>query len=150
MDPDVFLLLQRNYVPRATVMVRKECLTTVGLFDEENSGNDDWDMWVRFSEKWQLVRIPQPLVEYRIHDRNLSQTRPKKYNFYRLTRLRMLERASERRRRPLWLRFMVWRAGAEWFLGKTPVIGERIPRVWFGLHKVLAFGERWVIQRFLL
>jgi glycosyltransferase involved in cell wall biosynthesis len=41
---DKFVLLQNNYIPRSTVMHKRECLKGVGLFDESITGDDDWDM----------------------------------------------------------------------------------------------------------
>ena len=144
---DRFLLLQYNHIARSSVMHRKVCLDKVGLFDESNTGNDDWDMWVKMSEVFRLAHINIPLVKRRIHGRNISYTRPKRLNYYRWTRMRMLEQTYVRRGRPFWLKLMLVRAKLEWIIGRTPLLGERFPGVWGRVGKVLDLMERVVIVK---
>lgn len=137
-----FGLLQHNPIARSSVMLRRQCWSRVGPFDVVNTGNDDWDMWVRISEHYRIDYLPECLIEYRIHAANLSTTRARKLDFNRVTRLRMLEAAAQRRGNPVWLRILVLRAHAEWMVGRAPWIGERFPVAWWRLGKLLAIAER--------
>ena len=145
--PDLFRLLQRNYVPRSSVLARTSCLNETGPFDEVNTGNDDWDMWVRVSERHTLGYIPSPLIKYRLHESNISLIRRRRQNYYRLTRLRMLKGAYRRRGRPWWLGLMVLRARLEWLAGRPALYGERFPRVWSGAAKMAESFERAFLRR---
>ena len=68
-------LLTYNSITRSSVLIRKKVLDLVGTFDKEISGSDDWDMWVRISEKYTIGRVKEPLVYYRVHDDNVSMNR---------------------------------------------------------------------------
>jgi glycosyltransferase involved in cell wall biosynthesis len=65
-------LLQRNFVSTATVLLRKKCLNETGYFDEKLWYAEDYDLWLRFSLKFDLFCIPEIFRLKRMHDRNLS------------------------------------------------------------------------------
>jgi hypothetical protein len=115
---DKFVLLQNNYIPRSAVMHKRECLNGVGLFDESITGDDDWDMWIRISEKFEMGYIGKPLVKYRVHKENISLIRPKRLDYCRYTKVKGLEKTYERRERPFWLKLILIRAKIEWFGGE--------------------------------
>ena len=138
---DNFILLQKNYIPRSAVMHKRECLDEVGLFDESITGDDDWDMWIRISEKFEMGYMDKPLVKYRVHGENISLTRPKRLDRGRYIKMRILEKAYERRERPFWLKLILIRAKIEWRIGKMPLLGES-SRVWWGVDMVLDCVER--------
>ncbi len=58
-------LLARNFVPCGTAVLRRECLTRIGLFDEDAPGIDDWDLWVRVSEIWSIIVTACPAIVWR-------------------------------------------------------------------------------------
>ena len=49
----------------SSVLVRKECLFEVGLFDRSIPGIDDWDMWTRLAEARPAVLDDRPVCVYR-------------------------------------------------------------------------------------
>lgn len=51
----------------STVMLRKECLDKVGLFDPNIPAFEDWDFYLRFALKYSIVMIPEFLVRFRMH-----------------------------------------------------------------------------------
>lgn len=147
---DKFVLLQNNYIPRSTVMHKRECLKGVGLFDESITGDDDWDMWIRISERFGMGYIGKPLVKYRVHKGNISLLRPKRLDRGRYMKMRILEKTYERRERPFWLKLILIRAKIEWRIGKIPLLGESFPPVWWRVDKVLDCVERILIEKMLL
>ena len=58
----------------SSVMVKKNVLDDVSYFDENFKVSDDWDMWLRISEKYDFDFVPKPLFEYYIHGGNVTQT----------------------------------------------------------------------------
>ncbi len=133
---DRFLILQRCYISRITILHRRSCLDRVGLFDETISGSDDWDMWLRMSECLRIDYLPGPVAEYRIDGSNTSFRRTKRLDHYRRTRLAILRKACARRGHPLWLRLMVGGAWLQYALGRVPGLGECSPRLWSAIDKV--------------
>jgi glycosyltransferase involved in cell wall biosynthesis len=49
----------------------------VGLYDESLRGPEDYDLWLRLSEKSLVYHIPESLYKYRISGNNITITTPK-------------------------------------------------------------------------
>ena len=49
-----------------TVVMRKECFFTVGLFDKDAPGVDDWDLLVRVAELYKVSVVNDPVGIYRM------------------------------------------------------------------------------------
>lgn len=54
------------------VMLRKEVLTSVGLFDEDLYTAEDTNLWLRIAYRHKIGFVPQVLVKKRIHSENIS------------------------------------------------------------------------------
>jgi len=68
-----------NYLENAcpiahpSVMMRKESVIKAGGYRKAFSHCEDYDLWLRISELgYQLANYPEPLLNYRIHDNNVS------------------------------------------------------------------------------
>ncbi len=63
---------------------RKKVLFEMGLFDEENYGNygEDYDMVLKVSEKYQVIRVHKVLYRYRKHPGSTDVTRPAWYRVF--------------------------------------------------------------------
>ena len=65
---DVLLqLLGKNFIPLSTVILRRECIDKVGLFDSSPKmlGIEDWDLWLRVSEFYSVKSVSEPVAVYR-------------------------------------------------------------------------------------
>ncbi len=58
-------LLNENFVVAPTVVMKRECLETVGLFDESIFIPADWDLWLRLAKRFRIGFIDKPLSKYR-------------------------------------------------------------------------------------
>jgi len=56
----------------STVMVKKECFQLVGGFDESIGFSTDYDMWIRISKEFNIEYIGETLVNYGVHNKNMS------------------------------------------------------------------------------
>ena len=67
-------LLERNVIgPPSTVMVRRQCLERVGLFDESIAFGVDYDMWIRIAREYRFEVVPGVVVvRYTIHPGQMS------------------------------------------------------------------------------
>ncbi len=74
MNPGTYFeqLFEFNFIPVSTVLVRKECLKHVGLFDESIKYASDHDLWLRIAAKYKVGEIDKPLAKYRMHGERLS------------------------------------------------------------------------------
>jgi len=50
-----------------SLLIKKECFSKIGLFDENLKYFEDWDLWIRLSAEVNLAIINEPLVVYHIH-----------------------------------------------------------------------------------
>lgn len=60
----------RNPFAHNTVIIRKECFSTFGFYDQEFLYAEDLELWMRFGQKYQLHNIQEFLVDYRISGEN--------------------------------------------------------------------------------
>ena len=57
-----------------TVIVRRECLLDVGLFDESFQVGEDYNLWLRIAARWEVGVIPEVLVIRHFTPGSLSLT----------------------------------------------------------------------------
>lgn len=65
-------LLDGEFFIPSSVLTRRSCFTRVGLFDEQLRASEDWDMWLRVARNYRFAGISEPLVNYRMHGKNMS------------------------------------------------------------------------------
>jgi glycosyltransferase involved in cell wall biosynthesis len=53
-------------------MVRRECFEVCGGFDETLPSGQDWEMWLRISEKFAFDHIPDVLADVMVHGTRIS------------------------------------------------------------------------------
>lgn len=58
-------LLEKNFIPAMTTLIRKSCYDRVGLYDEKLS-YEDWDMWLRISQHYKFAYSGYASAKYRI------------------------------------------------------------------------------------
>jgi glycosyltransferase involved in cell wall biosynthesis/tRNA A-37 threonylcarbamoyl transferase component Bud32 len=59
----------------ASFMYRRECQERVGFYDPQLEGAEDWDMWLRITEQFNPVYVPEILYYYRLHDQSMTATK---------------------------------------------------------------------------
>ena len=100
-------LLLRNSIVRSTVMHKTECIMELGNFDTSISGNDDLDMWVRISEKFEVKKIRKDLIIKYKHSKMTSSTRAD--NLYSdKTIIHILQKSSRRRKSDVLVQFFLF------------------------------------------
>lgn len=66
-------IVEKNQVACSSVMVRRCCFETVGVFDQNLKFAEDWDLWIRFATRYRFAVIKEPLVRYREHPNSKSK-----------------------------------------------------------------------------
>jgi glycosyltransferase involved in cell wall biosynthesis len=65
-EGDLFAaLVESNFIPGMTTLVRREVFDTVGVFDE-SLVYEDWDFWLRVARRYRFVYSPDVMVRYRV------------------------------------------------------------------------------------
>ncbi|WP_320007742.1 glycosyltransferase [Maridesulfovibrio sp.] len=61
-DPDKLLVI--NYIPMICISHRRECIEQSGMFDESISFLEDWDLFIRLSELYDFIHVPEVTATY--------------------------------------------------------------------------------------
>lgn len=64
------------FVFTPTVVVRRQCLEEVGLFNESLTVSEDFNLWLRIAARWQIALLPEVLAVTHSRQGNLSLTTP--------------------------------------------------------------------------
>lgn len=59
----------------ACFMYKREVMESIGEYNTELFGAEDYDYWLRIAEKYQVVSIDDVLYDYRRHEESLSSTK---------------------------------------------------------------------------
>ena len=74
-DPDLIAweLLFHNYIGgHSQVLFRRDIALQFGGYSEDCRYSQDYDLWSRFSQKYNLAILPQVLIKWRSHEQNIS------------------------------------------------------------------------------
>ncbi len=70
------IIYQYFTMPAVTCMIRKNVFETIGYYDE-NLFVEDWDMYLRITDKYQVGYLNEYLAYYRKHDTNITHQKTK-------------------------------------------------------------------------
>lgn len=65
-------LLKGNFIGSPVVLIKRECFSKVGLFDERLRNLVDWEMWLRISKHYHFRCVDEPLVVAHYDSDNVS------------------------------------------------------------------------------
>jgi len=68
-------LLRECFIFTPTVIVKRECLEKVGLFREDLRISEDYDLWLRIADEYEIGFLDEPLVIRNRHGSNLTEDR---------------------------------------------------------------------------
>jgi glycosyltransferase involved in cell wall biosynthesis len=69
------MLLEKNCMAHPTAVIRREHFASVGGYRRAFAASQDYDLWLRLAERYQLDNLPQPLMSRRIHDAQVAEDR---------------------------------------------------------------------------
>lgn len=110
-------LLVGNFIGTGQVLVRSECLRTVGGFDELLPSAHDWDLWIRLSESYHFRYVDEVVCVYHLQPDSISYNPAAKVLGYRSLGAKHRERlsrlsASLRCEHHYYVGLNLWRIGA--------------------------------------
>ena len=66
-------LRRDNCLTHGSAMIRMDCLHEMGLYDETITRAQDYDLWLRLSERYRLANIPEYLYSFRVHPGSIGE-----------------------------------------------------------------------------
>jgi glycosyltransferase involved in cell wall biosynthesis len=66
------VILLRSCIAHPTVIMRKDAVEAVGGYRKSVVDAEDYDLWLRLSEHYELANLPRPVIYYRIHESQMS------------------------------------------------------------------------------
>jgi len=73
------LLLRNNFVATSSLIIRKECIDKIGLFDTKFQNAMDYDFVLRLAGHYKAIYLCEPLISRREHNNNISKNRINTY-----------------------------------------------------------------------
>jgi len=70
-------LLAECFIMIPSVIVKRDCLEQVGLFDEDLVCWEGYDLWLRVSHRYPIGFVNAPLLERRLHTSNFFYSNPR-------------------------------------------------------------------------
>lgn len=70
------LLVRDVTAPTSTYLIRKTAFEKVGFFNEILQARQDWEMWIRISNNFLIMAVPENLVYYRKHNGERTISNP--------------------------------------------------------------------------
>ena len=68
------LIRLRRFPPHSSLMYKTSAVRSLRGFNDRYRRSQDYDLWLRLSRHGSFVLVPEPLVEYRHHELNISKT----------------------------------------------------------------------------
>ena len=82
-----------THIAHGSAMIRKKCILDVGFYNESMIRSQDYDLWLRLSEKFMLANIPEYLYMWRKHNNNFgAKFRTEQLKYVELAKKEALER----------------------------------------------------------
>lgn len=110
-------LLKDNFVSMNTTMTRSRCFKELGGFNETDRVAEDYELWLRFSTKFEFHYIPEFLSYYRVMDDQISSDKKQRFSGNEKLLLKFLEQypdaVTRRQRRRGLSHFYIRRARYE-------------------------------------
>ena len=82
-DFDADRMLVGNFIPVLCVMHERSCFEQAGVFDESLTTHEDWDLWIRFSQRFRFTHIPRVTCEFSWRTYGTTMTSQKLPDFVR-------------------------------------------------------------------
>lgn len=85
-------IIRGNFIGSTSVpLIKKDVLLQIGGFDVEQPAMQDWDVWIRIAEHYEIAYVPECLINYYEHEGTHITKSPDK-------RLKGLMRLNEKQR----------------------------------------------------
>ena len=88
-------LLPKNFIACTSMLIKKECLSKCGYFDESLFAYEDWDMTLRLSKAFNFGYMKEPLYDYYLSPTGLISTKSEEHRVKVLSALFSIDKKYE-------------------------------------------------------
>ncbi len=67
-----FLAHGNSVITASSVLVKKQAMLDIGLFNTSYTSCDDYDAWIKILMRWPIIHLPEVLARYRLHEDNVN------------------------------------------------------------------------------
>lgn len=150
----------RNFFATGTVMVRRSCFESVGLFPVDINFAEDWDLWLRIMDKHRVLYVSGVEAYIRFHTNSLVASLSwKNFDDWHTVIERAFERESSivqrikkaeslrRKRLSYYLFNMAWAVFARDSATATRFARQSIEQwPWWGVHRYVALTRYYIFR----
>ena len=87
-----------HFMCHGSIMIRKTCLLVVGPYREIFEYAQDYDLYLRISEKFGVANIPEPLYRLRLHPGSVSRRNRPRQDLYASLALKLAKERKQKGR----------------------------------------------------
>jgi glycosyltransferase involved in cell wall biosynthesis len=73
------LMTRGCFILTSSVIIRRDALLAVGMFDDSLIFAEDWDLFFRISERYEVDYVPEVLLEQRAHHESITSDESKRH-----------------------------------------------------------------------
>jgi glycosyltransferase involved in cell wall biosynthesis/pyruvate-formate lyase-activating enzyme len=89
-------LIKQNWFGHGTVMMRKSSIESIGGYDEQFVCAQDYDLWLKFAENYEIANIQEPLYFWRNNKNSITYNQSvEQQNYARLAQKRSMQRRNQ-------------------------------------------------------
>jgi glycosyltransferase involved in cell wall biosynthesis len=85
-------LLHGDHICTIAVLIRRELVEQVGLWDERLIANEDWDLWLRLALVCQFHFVDKILARFRVHPGRITNTSSERFARLAADRIRVVDK----------------------------------------------------------
>jgi glycosyltransferase involved in cell wall biosynthesis len=82
--PTLTDLHKKNHIIHGSILARRAALEDVGGYDELFRYSQDYDLWLRIAEDYEIRNLPEPLYALRVHDESIYFSKRERSILYAL------------------------------------------------------------------
>lgn len=83
--------LSVHFMCHGTIFIRKRCLEKIGLYREIFEYAQDYDLWLRIGDEFEVENLKEPLYKLRVHEASISTREKLKQDLYASLAIEMAE-----------------------------------------------------------
>lgn len=83
--------LSVHFMCHGTIFIRRKCLEKIGLYRDIFEYAQDYDLWLRIGEEFEIENLREPLYKLRVHEASISTREKLKQDLYASLAIEMAE-----------------------------------------------------------
>lgn len=95
-DKPLASVLYANTICSIAALIRRRAIEESNGLNPTLTANEDWDLWIRLAEHWEIQYVDEILARYRLHEQSLTAKNSQQYEKIVASRIQILKTFFER------------------------------------------------------